>query len=326
MKKITTLTLLLGLFCSNLVAQYDYKNYSKSGPDSKGEVMAIYFDYFDSKCKIWRLSDGELLYNDTKTAFGYASKMLRYKIQEINFKGRDVSYSKATIRDSKQQFDNYHVKYGDDYLTSFATNVKPIGFVGPLYYDIDNKITLFYEVTNELTTLYNVIPRSSPKFDSKNKSKIIKKYKNMQMILERKDLNSGALLYPVISPTGKYVFYPYYGVLLSLEKNKELWNITQNEGRENPYFDVAFSVDETEIAISNKKTAPNSIYIYEVKNGKKLKELSVPETLQNRLNIEKIHPASDMKSYIVEGVDKNEKKAECWLVKADGTTQLLKME
>ena len=78
MKPSAFLIFLLSLIPNTILAQYSsywsYKGYA----DAKGEVVSVHFN--NNTVKMWRISDGELVYNDDLNAFGYASKMLRYKI------------------------------------------------------------------------------------------------------------------------------------------------------------------------------------------------------------------------------------------------------
>jgi hypothetical protein len=315
MKASVLIVIFLSVFFHTSTAQYSrywsYKGYA----DAKGEVIAVHFN--NDTLKMWRISDGELVYNDKKDAFGYASKMLRYKIQDVDWKGRDISVSKSRMNSSDVNEDSYSVKYGPDYFTGFGVKIDYAG-TGKVFFDVDNKITLFKEQVAGETTLYNVLHLSSPDFKSTGPN-----YTNMKAVIKRKGLEYAYLFDPLISPTGKYAFLYNYGVMVSLEKNKELWNITQKIGAQYEHFRTAFSMDESQVAITGIDATPYNIFIYSVDKGKLVSELVMPQDLQNRLQSFQIFPASDMKSYIVEGEVKNETFRECWLVKADGTTQKL---
>lgn len=319
MKTKTILITILTLFFKTSFAQYkEYWSYSGAA-DAKGEVIAVYFT--GDVCKMWNISDGQLLYNDKVDAFGYASKMLKYKIQNKDWKKRNTSTRKSRVFDNSRDYsaESYEINYGTEEFTRFNINVDYNG-TSQSFIDVDNKICLFTDVDKGITTLYNVPHVSSPDFKGG------KKYIAMKKILSRNKLNYSYLLNPSISPTGKYAFLNNIGIMVSLEKNKELWNIKQPEGKYTNYHTFAFNSDETLIAISEIATSPNSIFIYSVNNGKKMEELTVPEDIVERLEFIKIYPASDMKSYIVEGKIKLGEERECWLVKADGTSLLLKME
>lgn len=319
MKSKAILLAIFTLFSITAFAQYkDYWSYSGAA-DAKGEVIAIYFT--GDVCKMWNLSDGQLLYNDKVDAFGYASKMLKYKIQNSDWKKRNIITRKSRVFDnsSGDNFDSYQIYYGTEEFTRFNTNVNYDGS-SQVFPDVDNKFCLFKDIDNGVFTLYKVPHVSSPDFDSG------KNYIAMKKIIFRSNLKYNYLLDPSISPSGKYAYLQNYGVLVSLEKNKELWNITQKEGE---YFDhttYAFNTDETRIAIAQIATSPHSIIIFDVEKGKKIEELTVPKDLVERLQHLTVHPASDMKSYIVDGKLKLSEDRECWLVRADGTSQLLKME
>jgi hypothetical protein len=315
MKTTAILFIFLSCLFHTSTAQYSrywsYKGYA----DAKGEVVAVHFN--NDSIRLWRISDGELLFNGNTNTFGYAGKMLRYKIQDEDWKKRDISVSKSRMNSYDLKEDSYSVKYGPDYFTGFGVKIDYAG-TGNSFFDVDNKITLFKEKVDGITTLYNVLHMDAPDFKSTGPS-----YTNMKEVIKRKGLEYAYLFDPLISPTGKYAFLYNYGVMVSLEKNKELWNITQKVGAQYEHFRTAFSVDESQVAITGIDATPYSIFIYSVNKGKLLTELVMPQDLQNRLNTFRIFPASDMKSYIVEGEVKNETFRECWLVKADGTTQKL---
>lgn len=321
MKTKTIFVIILIFFFKTTFAQYKgYWSYSAAA-DTKGEVIAVYFT--GDVCKIWSLKDGQLLYNDKKDAFGYASKMLKYKIQNADWKKRNTSIGKGRMFDNSKgdSSESYEIKYGAEEFTRFNINVDYNG-TSQVFLDVDNKICLFKDTDKGITTLYSVPYISSPDFKSG------KKYICMKKILSRTNLKYNYLLDPSISPTGKYAFLQNYGVMIDLEKNKELWNITQLEP-DGKYFDYntfAFNTDETLIAISEVAASPNSVFIYSVNNGKKMEELTIPKVFQERLEYLKIYPASDMKSYIVDGKIKLVEERECWLVKADGTMLMLKVE
>ena len=315
----TILAVILLLFFKTASSQYkDYWSYLGS-PDAKGEVLAIYFN--NASCKIWNISDGELIYNDKIDAFGYASKMLKYKIQNNGWKERNTTTSKSRMFDNSKNYsyESYSIKYGTEYFTGFNINVD-YNQTSKAFLDVDNKISLFTDVDKGITTLYSIPHVSSPDFKSG------KKYIGMKKILSRNNLNYSYLLNPSISPTGKYAFLNNIGIMVSLEKNKELWNIKQPEGKYTNYHTFAFNSDETLIAITDIDVSPNSVFIYSVNNGKKMEEHTVPKDIVERLEKIQIYPASDMKSYIVEGKIKLGEERECWLIKADGTSLLLKME
>ncbi|MBK7434221.1 MAG: hypothetical protein IPI66_10185 [Chitinophagaceae bacterium] len=318
MRTTTLLAILLSLFSNSLFAQYSgywsYKGYA----DAKGEVVAVHFN--NDTIKLWRIGDGELVYNDKPGAFGYASKMLRYKIQDVDWKKRDISISKSRMNSYDGSEDSYSVKYGPEYFTGFGVKIDYAG-TGKTFFDVDNKITLFKEEVAGETTLYNVLHLSSPDFKGTGPN-----YTNMKKVLKRKGLEYQYLFDPLISPSGKYAFLYNYGVMVSLEKNKELWNITQKPGKNYQSFHIAFSMDESQIAVTDIEATPYSIFIYSVNKGNKEGELVLPLELQKRLKTFRIFPASDMKSYIVDGEVNNENFRECWLVKADGTTQKLKLQ
>jgi hypothetical protein len=318
--KTKTLKLLFLLLSQSIFAQYSASIFPYAGAaDIKGEAIAIYYSW--DICKIWNLSDGQLLYNDKVNAFGYASKMLKYKIQKSDWKNRDITIKKSRAFDSSNNdsHESIQVQYGGEEFTRFNINVD-YEQSGIVYSDVDNKIAIFRVTVEDKTMIYNVPHVSSPDFKSG------KKYIAMKKIVERKNVKYPALTDPLISPTGKFAFFITYGLMISLEKNQELWNITQKNGDGYDYNTAAFSADETQIAISDLVNAPNSVYIYSVINGKKINEYTVPKNLSERLEDLKIYPASDMKSYIVDGKIKLEEIRECWLIKADGTSQLLKME
>ena len=319
MKTKTTLVVILALFFFTAFAQYkDYWSYSGAA-DAKGEVIAVYFT--GNICKMWKISDGELLYNDKVDAFGYASKMLRYKIQNNDWKKRNIITRNSRIFDNSggNNFDSYQLYYGTEEFTRFNINVN-YDATSQAFPDVDNKICLFKDIDKGVSTLYNIPHVSSTDFKSG------KKYIAMKKIISRSKLKYNFLLDPSISPTGKYAYLQEYGVMISLEKNKELWNITQADAEKFDYTTYAFNTDETLIAIAEIAASPNSISIYSVNNGKKVEERSIAKDLIERLEFIKVYPASDMKSYIIEGNVKQGKDRECWLVKADGTSQLLKME
>ena len=141
----TILAVILLLFFKTASAQYkDYWSYSGAA-DAKGEVIAVYFT--GDICKMWNISDGQLLYNDKVDAFGYASKMLKYKIQNKDWKKRNTSTRNSRIFDntSGNNFDSYEINYGTEQFTRFNINVDYNG-TSKAFPDVDNKICLVKDV------------------------------------------------------------------------------------------------------------------------------------------------------------------------------------
>lgn len=289
----------------------------KGAADGAGEIITVFFN--NDTVKMWRVADGELVFNDKEGAFGFSSRMLRYKVQAKSWKSRNTREEQTTVRSYDGNTQSVRIKEGGDWFAGFNVDLVP-GALNTTYMDVDNKITLFSEISDGKASLYSVLHVNDPKFNGLK----TKHYSNMTKILSRKGLEKKYIFEPLTSPSGKYAFLTDYGVMISVEKNKELWDITkQLSNGEYDGYDVVFSSDETQVAIADFADAPDVVRIYDVKKGKVLQEFSVADALKQKLENYSMYMSSDMKSYIVDGKVKGKAQRETWLVKADGSMKQL---
>ena len=286
-------------------------------PDSLSNVIGVKFNNQNkaSYLNIWKLDDGELLYSDKIDAFGYSSRMLRYKMQDSDWKGRNIKIKQSGIRDETGGFKKFYLYNGEEFFT--GDNVSFDASKQNVFNDVDNKRTLYKETVNEVTTLYSIVNYKDPKFNSS-----AGKYKNATKILSTKNIFRDYLYDAKFSCTGKYAFLPNIGIMIDLDKNKEVWNITKKNARNDyeSFFSFAFSPDDSQIAIQEGEEKKICINIYNTKNGKKVSTLKAPDSIISKMEKISLYPASDMKSFVVHGVLSDQNLRETWLVKADGST------